>query len=101
MHITGAMREAKVGDNPALNDRKVALALEVVTHCSLNGNLSCLEVVAFKMILDICIAEQLQNPLAALTPFFAAILVIGHQNGSCAKVIPRSLINPDRSPLGD
>ena len=95
------MRMTNAGDNPELVQCKVAPALQVVTHCGLNGNLSCLEFIAAQIILDLRIAEQLQNPLAALTPFFAAILVIGHQNGSCAKVIPRSLINPDRSPLGD
>ena len=42
--------------------------------------------------MDLRIAEQLHAPLAALTPFFAAILVSGHQNGSCTKVIPRNLI---------
>ena len=55
MHITSGMLKANVGDNPELIDRKVAPALEVVTHCGLNGNLSCLEIIAAQ----IHIAEHL------------------------------------------
>ena len=35
MHFTGAVLQANVGDDPELVDRKVAPALEVVTHSCL------------------------------------------------------------------
>ena len=40
MQFTSSVRKANVGDDPELVDREVAPALEVVTHCSLNGKLS-------------------------------------------------------------
>ena len=102
MQFTCAVRQANVGDDPELVDQKVAPALEVVSHCCLNGKLSFAERSAGHIILDSFIAEQLHNHIAALTPCFAAILVTGHQNSSYAKVIPCNLIHcfPLSVPLG-
>ena len=87
------MRMANVGDNPELVDRKVAPALEFVTHCSLNGKLSFAEFFALYIFLDLLIVEKFHNHYATFTIFLAAILVTGYQNKSCAKVIPRNLVN--------
>ena len=82
MHITGAVRQANVGDDPELVDRKVSPALEVVTHFGLNWKLSFAERSAGQIFFDSFMRERLQNHHAAGTPRFAAILVTGQQN-SC------------------
>ena len=94
MHFTCGMRMANVGYNPELVDRKVAPALEVVTHCGLNGKLSFAEFFALYIFssLDLLIVEQFHNHHATFTIFLAAILVTGYQNNICVKVIPRNLI---------
>ena len=46
-----------VGDNPELVQRKVAPALEVVTHGGMNGNRSFAEFIALEITLDIRIVE--------------------------------------------
>ena len=87
IHFTGAMWKANVGDDPELIDCKVAPALEVVTHCSLNKKLSCEKLTALQIRLHFFIADEVYNPLVALTT------VTGHQNSSCAKVIPCNPVN--------
>ena len=82
-----------VGDNPELVQRKVAPALEVVTHGGINGKLSFAEFLALEITFDFRIVEYFHNHHASFTTFFAAILVTFHQNKSCAKVIPRNLVN--------
>ena len=94
MHITGAMRKANIGDNPELLFRKVAPALEVVTHSGLNRKLSFF----FPCFLghfrnDITIPEQLHNHLACDASRFAAILVCAQLNSCTAKVMPGNLID--------
>ena len=94
MRFTCAVWKANIGDDPELVHRKVAPALEVVTHSGLNRNLSFF----FPFFLghfrhDISIPEQLHNHLACDAPRFAAILVIGQLNSCNAKVIPCNLID--------
>ena len=86
------MLETNVGVDPELVVGNVAPALEV-TQCSLNWRLACEKLPSSDISLHIFIAEQLQNPPAAFTTVFAAMLVAAHQNSSCAKVIPCNLIN--------
>ena len=95
MHITSAMRKANIGDNPELLFRKVAPALEVVTHSGLNRKLffffPCF---GGHFLYDIGMREQRHNHLACEAPLrlFAAILVVGQLNSCNAKVIPGNLI---------
>ena len=84
---------ANVGFNPELADRKVAPALEVVTHCGLNLKLAFAEFFALYIFLDLLIVEHFHNHHATFTIFFAAILVTFYQKKSCAKVTPRNLVN--------
>ena len=88
------MRKANIGDNPELLFRKVAPALEVVTHSGLNRKLSFF----FPGFLghfrnDITIPEQLHNHLACDASRFAAILVCAQLNSCTAKVMPGNLID--------
>ena len=92
MHFTGAVRQANVGNDPELVDRKVAPAVEVVTHSGFNRNLSLAENSAGHILFDSWMPEQLHNHLEGGTPRFAAILVTGQLNRCCAKVIPGNLI---------
>ena len=93
MHFTGAVRQANDGDDPELVDRKVAPALEVVTHSSLNGNLSFAKYMAGDILFDSWMLDQLHNHLACGAPSFAAINIVSQLNRCCAKVIPGNLIN--------
>ena len=78
MHSTGAVRQANVGDDPELVDRKVAPALEVVTHSGLNGNPSFAAKRAGDAFFDSWMLEQLHNHLACGAPRFAASMYLAN-----------------------
>ena len=92
-HITGGVRMTNVGDNSELVIRKVAPALEVITHGGLNGKLGFGEFIALEITLDFLILEYFLNHNATFTTFLAAILVTFHRHESFAKVIPRNLVH--------
>ena len=82
-----------VGDNSELMIRKVAPALEVITHGGLNGKLGFGEFIALEITLYFLILEYFLNHHATFTTFLAAILVTFHRYESFAKVIPRNLVH--------
>ncbi len=87
------MWKTNIGGDTERVVRKISPALEVVAHCSLHRKLSFSKLLTTGICLHVVRRENLHDCAAYLTSGFAAILVRAHENSSCARVIPRDLVD--------